>query len=105
MFALTKIILPLQSYKGIMVCTSCKTSKCPKPFPCDKLETGWNCAYRGLVVDMWGGVGGGGKFRFPEVGISATVQKSVILRDVTKSRFSSGYHVTGSNFPDNKDMA
>ena len=37
-------------------------------------------------------------FRFPEVGISATVQKSVILRDVTKSRFSSGYHVTGSNF-------
>ena len=61
MFALTKIILPLQSYKGIMVCTSCKTSKCPKPFPCDKLETGWNCAYRGLVVDMWGGVGGGGE--------------------------------------------
>ena len=40
----------------------------------------------------------GGEFRFPEVGISATAQKSVILRDVTKSRFSSGYHVTGSNF-------
>ena len=49
MFALTKIILPLQSYKGIMVCTSCKTSKCPKPFPCDKLETGSNCAFRGGV--------------------------------------------------------
>ena len=59
---------------------------------------------------MQRGVGGGGAeewemqkrespdFRFPEVGISATVQKSVILRDVTKSRFSSGYHVTGSNF-------
>ena len=37
-------------------------------------------------------------FRFLGVGISATVQKSTILRDVTKRRFSSGYHVTGSNF-------
>ena len=37
-------------------------------------------------------------FRFPEVGISAMAQKFVILRDVTKGRFSSGYHVTGSTF-------
>ena len=64
------------------------------------LDRGW-----GMVVDMRGA---GGEwemqkrespdFRFLEVGISATVQKSVILRDVTKSWFSSGYHVTGSNF-------
>ena len=59
---------------------------------------GWSL----ICGEAWGG---GGEFRFPEVGISATVQKSVILRDITKSRFSSGYHVTGSNFPDNKEMA
>ena len=43
-------------------------------------------------------------FRFPEVGISATVQKSVILRDVTKSRFSSATTSRAQFLPDNKDM-
>ena len=72
-----------------------------KPFPCDKLGTGSNCAYRGirvggrgLVVDVRG-VGVMQKreypdFRFPEAGISALgTAVSVRVREMSVLSYKS----------------